>query len=299
MKHTSIPLVLVFFALVSCKTSTDPFSGYDTSAGPTILGKGSLSSDSIQWNNIYTPATKEFYFTKNKPGGSVISKYLFEDGVFTNLEIMNFDSGAPYSDVFVSETGDMMLLSSSRKESDSDSILNFTIWKSERNNGSWSTLKPFLRSDNKNNYFYPWMTESKNLYFSRASIGTFNSNIYVSKWNGSKYLDPISLPANINTDQLEGDPFVAPDESYLIFAGFGRDQNLGKSDLYISFNENGSWTDPVWLGEQINSIGYDGSPFVTFDGNYLIFTSSRGSTDTNTFFNHYIISFNPDLYKDK
>lgn len=98
---------------------------------------------------------------------------------------------------------------------------------------------------------------------------------------------------------MEGDAYISPDESYLIFAGFERGQNLGKSNLYISFRNKGVWTAPVWLGKNINSNGYDGSPFVTHDGKYLIFTSSRGSTDENTFFNHYIIPFNSEKYNER
>lgn len=53
------------------------------------------------------------------------------------------------------------------------------------------------------------------------------------------------------------------------------------------------------LGKTINSKGFDGSPFVTHDGKYLLFTSSRGSTDENTFFNHYIVPFNPEKYNKR
>jgi len=35
------------------------------------------------------------------------------------------------------------------------------------------------------------------------------------------------------------------------------------------------WTDPVNMGEDINSDKVDGSPYVTPEGNYLIFTSGR------------------------
>ena len=123
--------------------------------------------------------------------------------------------------------------------------------------------------------------------------------MYVSKYLEGRYQKPIPLPKQINSDKLEGDAYVSPDESFLIFAGFEREQNLGKSDLFITFNKNGNWSEPLWLGEQVNSEGYDGSPFVTEDGKYLIFTSSRGSTDDKIYFNHYIVKFSPEKWKSK
>ena len=88
------------------------------------------------------------------------------------------------------------------------------------------------------------------------------------------------------------------DKSFIIFASFGRDDNMGFSDLYISFNEgNNKWTKSKSLGISTNSAGYDGSPFVTQDGKYLVFTSSRNSPGENSFFNHYIVRFNAETYR--
>ncbi|MFD0763062.1 hypothetical protein ACFQZW_13315 [Lutibacter aestuarii] len=176
--------------------------------------------------------------------------------------------------------------------------MDWNIWKSKRINGEWQKPMPFFEKNIEGNRFYPYLTNSGNLYFSITPHGSGNSDLYVSKYKNGNYQKPSPL-ININSEKLEGDAFLSPDESYLIFAGFGRGQNLGKSDLYISFNENGTWSVPVWMGKEINSQGYDGSPFVTKDRKYLIFTSSRGSTDENTFFNHYIIRFNSEKYNQK
>jgi|GEM_PF-3545485 len=288
----------VFVLMVGCNNTANVFQQYATSNIPVKLGEGILSTNSIQWNNVFNSKTNELYFTKMKKSGSVINILTYKDDIFQDLKTIDFPEDTPHSDIYVNPEGNLMLFSSLMQEDENDTISDWNIWKSIRKNDEWQTPELFFDTNIEGNQFYPWLTNSGNLYFAITPHNSGNSDLYVSENENEKYLEPKALPKYINSVKLEGDAFVAPDESYLIFAGFERGQNLGKSDLYISFNNKGLWTAPVWLGDNINSEGYDGSPFVTESGNYLIFTSSRGSTDENTFFNHYIVRFNPEKYND-
>jgi hypothetical protein len=50
----------------------------------------------------------------------------------------------------------------------------------------------------------------------------------------------------------------------------------GKDDLYVSFRlGDGSWGEPVNLGEGVNSEESENRPCMTWDGNYFFFTSNR------------------------
>jgi hypothetical protein len=71
---------------------------------------------------------------------------------------------------------------------------------------------------------------------------------------------------------------VAPDESFLLLGAFGREDSLGSSDLYISYNVNGRWTKPQNLGPTVNTRARDYSPRISGDGNWLLFTSETGMT---------------------
>ena len=293
-----LSVLSVFVLMMSCNNTADVFQQYATSTTPVKLGKGTLSTDSVQWNNVYVANTKELYFTKMGKSASIIHKMKYDGNEFQDLQALDFPQGSPHSDIYINPEGNLMLFSSLMQEHENDTITDWNIWQSVRKNGKWEQPEPFFKDNIEGNQFYPWFTDSGNLYFAITQHGSGNSDLYVSKYKNDRYQAPKALPSPINSTKLEGDAFVAPDESYLIFAGFEREQNLGKSDLYISFNNDGNWTAPVWLGKSINSEGYDGSPYVTDDGKYLIFTSSRGSTDENTFFNHYIIPFNPEKYND-
>ncbi|MFC1573066.1 TolB family protein [Candidatus Eisenbacteria bacterium] len=71
-------------------------------------------------------------------------------------------------------------------------------------------------------------------------------------------------------------PFIAPDESYLVFNS-RRPDAIIKSVLCVSFrNAQGGWGEP-----QLIDLGVEaGTPFVTRDGKFLFFTSGeRGKSD--------------------
>jgi WD40-like Beta Propeller Repeat len=72
---------------------------------------------------------------------------------------------------------------------------------------------------------------------------------------------------------------IAPDESYIIFAGTSLPESRGACDLYVSFRGDGVWTKPTNLGDKINSVGWDFSPKVSPDGKWFFFTSNRGFAD--------------------
>ncbi|MCP4725055.1 MAG: hypothetical protein GY863_08470, partial [bacterium] len=77
----------------------------------------------------------------------------------------------------------------------------------------------------------------------------------------------------INTDSSEDTPYIASDGSYLIFSRYNSETY--NPDLYISFLENdGTWGEPVPM-TQLNTGGNELGPYVTFDGEYLFFLSSR------------------------
>lgn len=93
---------------------------------------------------------------------------------------------------------------------------------------------------------------------------------------------PVNVGPPINTSFSEGDTFVSPDESYLIVTS-RRPGGFGEGDLYISFRDgDGGWSEPVNLGETINSVQLDFCPMVTPDGKYLFFSRRWGATWDDT-----------------
>jgi Tol biopolymer transport system component len=89
------------------------------------------------------------------------------------------------------------------------------------------------------------------------------------------YGEPENLADFANTEDSDIDPFVAPDESYLIVCQ-EKERGFGEFDLYVYFQrEDKSWSEAINLGEGVNSAGFEARPYVTPDGKYLFFTSNR------------------------
>jgi hypothetical protein len=121
-------------------------------------------------------------------------------------------------------------------------------------------------------------TNNGKMYFSSNKQDNERKNnydIYSSDLKDGEFQPAIKAGPQINTTSYEADVFVAPDESYVVFAA-NRPGGLGSGDLYISFRKpDGTWTSSKSLGNTINTETDDFCPYVSPDGNYL-FYASRG-----------------------
>ncbi|MDD1475234.1 hypothetical protein MEO41_28805, partial [Dolichospermum sp. ST_sed4] len=66
---------------------------------------------------------------------------------------------------------------------------------------------------------FPTVATNGNLYFTcnyPDSKGGFDD--YRCEFKDGKYLAPVNLGDSVNTPYLEQEPFIAPDENYIIFA---------------------------------------------------------------------------------
>ena len=126
----------------------------------------------------------------------------------------------------------------------------------------------------------PSVASNGDLYFGSARAGGKGANdLYVSRWTNGAYAEPQNLGDSINTRAGEVEPWIAPDQSYLIFSGQGRPDGAGGFDLYIAYRVNGEWQLPRHLGNGINSASGDFNQSVSPDGKWLYFSSSRSVFD--------------------
>ena len=122
---------------------------------------------------------------------------------------------------------------------------------------------------------------SGTIYFTLALEGYGSHDIYKSQLINGKYATPEKLGPAINSSGDDWQPFIAPDESYLIFSRYEGNPKQGTLNLFISFKDpEGSWTEAVNLGKSINEKNA-GWPYVSPDGKYFFFVSSR---DNNSYF---------------
>ena len=115
---------------------------------------------------------------------------------------------------------------------------------------------------------------ASNLYFSSEG------KIMVSVFQRDSHLEPVPLKLNSDKELKGGTPYIAPDESYLLYSMASNDCD-DSTDLYISYREsNGKWTSPINLGANINSpLSYDLCPKVSPNDKFLFFISRRNGPD--------------------
>lgn len=102
-----------------------------------------------------------------------------------------------------------------------------------------------------------------------------DEDVYFIEKTGTEWSAPKLLPEPLNSNSNEGAACFSADGQTMIFTACGRKEGIGSCDLYISTLEGSEWTSPVNMGNVVNSDEWDSQPTISFDGNRIIFTSSR------------------------
>jgi outer membrane protein OmpA-like peptidoglycan-associated protein len=100
-------------------------------------------------------------------------------------------------------------------------------------------------------------------------------DFYVSYWkeNGWSKVKDIGPP--LNTPDNEGAQSLSVDGKRMYFTACNRPDGIGNCDIYVSFKREDKWSEPVNLGEPINSTSSEKQPSISPDGRTLYFISNR------------------------
>ena len=108
-----------------------------------------------------------------------------------------------------------------------------------------------------------------------------SSKMRISMFKNGKRQAPKYLNKDINSGKWTAHPFIAPDESYLIWDS-EREGGYGETDLYISYRQkDGSWGPAISMGDMINSDKDDFYASVTPDGKYILFNRTMDGKSEN------------------
>jgi len=226
---------------------------------PKLFAPKIVSPEGSFEGGTFTPDMKEFYFTRKngRYKNRVFFVVRYENGRWgqeseTNIRWPQF-----------SEDGNTMYGGKVYRERTD------TGWSEPKNQGAFlkDQAHGISRSSNGNYYFAFYKKEDKG-----------KGSIRYSRIINGKYENPVKLGADINKGEYIAHPYIAPDESYLMW-DVVRDGGYGGSDVFISFRDkDGSWLPAMNMGSEINTELHESSPRVTHDGKYLFF--SRGEWKT-------------------
>ncbi|MDH4198441.1 MAG: hypothetical protein OEW05_13595, partial [Candidatus Aminicenantes bacterium] len=245
---------------------------------PKVFAPGIVSTEyGRNFAGTFSPDGNEFFFTRGKTGPDQrIWHMIRADGVWSEPRPAPFAAAVFEFEPFISPDGKKLFFGSRRpKPGSSEPNGRADVWVADKVDAGWGEPR----------YLDPLINDAAPMYMSAASNGTlyFTSNrdergLYSSALRDGRYQAPVRLPEEINS-LLAAHPYIAPDESYLIFDARPRDNPEKDGDLYVSFkNEGGSWTPAAKLDESINSSANEIGASVSPDGRFLFFESDRSGT---------------------
>jgi len=246
---------------------------------PRLFAPGIISTGREHSAAMFSPDGREIWFARLSP--AEIWHMRLENGHWSEPKPFPLERSYRYLYPFLSPDGGRLFFTSNRPVRPGDKPINLgtgDIWVIAKNDGNWAepvhlgekinfgSIQSLGSISRKGNLYYAARTGRE----PRPAM-----SVYVAEFVNGSY----SVPRRI--DELYADtpslsPFIAPDESYLLFSSFRG--GLGASDLFISFRRpDGRWSPPQNLGPRINSPAKDEFPYVTPDGKYLFFNSNRAS----------------------
>lgn len=242
-----------------------PYLGQKTPGlTPEVFAPGVISTDGWEYGVVFAPGMKEVYFVRevNADTDPKQEFVVFESKNNKWQErVISPRTGTPT----LSTDGQVMYFGRSYKE---------------RTDKGWSDFKRLgpdfedirimrVTASDKGTLVIDEAVEDSVLRYSRLVDGVREA--------------PQPLPKHINTGKYNAHPFIAPDESYIIWDGqrTSADRN---ADLFISFRQkDGSWGEAIKMGDTINTGASEFAAFVTPDGKYLFFNRNVGKDNTDTF----------------
>jgi Tol biopolymer transport system component len=259
---------------------------------PEPFAEGLLSSIStLQSAPSFAPDGKEVYWSIffGPPFRLLIMVMQEKNGRWTAPQIASFSAEYFSFNPVFSPDGRRLYFISNRPLEKKEKPRGFNNWFVEKQGAGWSEPKNHGLMVNSHDDWGASITSAGTLYFGSGREGSMGAtDIFRSSLVKGQYTEPENLGVNINTKAREIYPFIAPDESYLLFisnrsAGEygGIDQYF---DIYVSFRkEDGSWTRARKMGEGVNSKAFETTPVISPDGKHLFFISQRDRSLGNVY----------------
>ena len=269
MKKASVILILVFTLFLHACSPTKksevpiieaPYLGQKPPGLiPVPFAPGLVVTKGWEYGGVFTPDQKEFYFIRK---AADTKKQEFVVFSYKNKQWKERVISPRVGQAYISPDGMTMHLGKRFKE---------------RTETGWSAIKKLDSSFSKIQIMRLTASAKGTYVFDEIGMPDGDGLIRYSRLIKGKREAPKPFGTEINTGRMNAHPFIAPDESYIIWDG-RRESGYGHSDIYISFKQKeGSWGPAINLGDQINTAAWEAAATVTPDGKYLFFNRNVGS----------------------
>ncbi len=265
--------------ILDINSDLSDFGGFESDSYLYFVSSRNKSNRTYGWN---MQPTTEIYRAENVAG------------TFKNEEAVKGDVNTKFNEGTVAITKDGSTMYFTRNDvldkkynTSSEGISQLRIYSAQFVNNKWVNVKPLPFTSSEYSVSHPALSpDDSTLYFSSNMEGGYGeSDIYMVSINDDygTYGKPVNLGPTVNTEGKENFPFVDSDGK-LFFSSDGH-LGLGGLDVFYTTNESGSYSNPVNLGEPVNSNMDDFafSYFNNVDRGYV--SSNRGgdATDDNIY----------------
>ena len=238
---------------------------------PEVFGKGVISTEAnIELGITISPDGKEIFFTRRPKGTGQTNRLMFlrfEGGRWTTPAPAPFTSDHQDLEPNFSPDGRKIYFNSRRPlPADVRTGHELNVWVVARAEAGWGV--PAVLGPPVSDIWPMFVTEtaSGSIY----TTGNTVRGIYKSEFRDGRFQVPVYLPEEVNGQNAAGHPYIAPDESYLVF-----DANMdaqGNKNLFVSFRRaEGRWSRAINVSDHYKLPEHSWCPFVSFDGKYFFF----------------------------
>ena len=239
---------------------------------PELFAPGIISNGLDELFGTFSPEGDLFYYIIAKKTQWNIMEVVLRDGEWQKPKIASFSHNEA-AKFCLSPDGNTIVLTDFRRLSGEKKTPSMPrVWILSKNQGKWGVPRYIHGLDGA---FAPSLSKRNTLFFHIRKKG--QQDLYYSLCNNGTYASPIRMGPSVNSVSDEADPFIAPDESYLLFSS---NRKSGRG-IYISFKDaDNRWTHAVALASRINKLGNGavnvGS--VSPDGKYLFLFTNQIQT---------------------
>ena len=183
-----------------------------------------------------------------------------------------------YDEIFFTSTRDGSLGKS--KDGFTGNSYTDIFWsKFDKKKNRWSKPTPFEEPMNTPNHeATPSMNQRGNeIYFTRCIENSKvkpipTCEIYFSRKKGKDWISPVLLPLPYDSISSFAHPSLRADGKVLYFTSDMKGGYGGNDIWYVKKIKRDEWSEPINMGEQINTSGNEVFPFIHYDGS-LYFSS--------------------------
>lgn len=110
--------------------------------------------------------------------------------------------------------------------------------------------------------------------YSKEGVAYTQEDYFISHRKDSAWTEAQPID-EINTNEPEGGATLSADGQTMILVRCEDRKGFGSCDLYISFLRDNKWSNPMNLGDKINTAYKERQPSFSADGNRIYFSSNR------------------------